>query len=146
MLLQSVLLVCIGNICRSPTAQCILQQRLADKAITVSSAGLGALVGHAMDKTALTVLNRHGLDFPHHVARQLSVDIIRENDLILVMEKSHLQQVLALDSQARGKVFLLSQWLEQQDIGDPYRQSETFFEHVFTLIEQACDSWAKRLI
>jgi protein-tyrosine phosphatase len=143
---KKILVVCVGNICRSPTAECLLHAKLTPKGFEVSSAGISALVDHPMDKTAHEILQQNGYIWDQHKARQLTRDIIQENDLILVMEKGHLKAVTDIAPEARGKTFLLSKWLEGQDITDPYRQSKTLFELVYKLIDKACDGWEKRLV
>lgn len=140
-----ILVVCVGNICRSPTAECLLHKQLSSSGINVSSAGISALVGHGMDKTAAEVLQEHGHHWEQHKAQQLSIDLIHRNNLILVMEQDHLNTILTMAPEARGKTFLLTQWLQQQDITDPYRHSKTLFQHVYLLIEQACHSWIEKL-
>lgn len=142
---KKILVVCVGNICRSPTAECLLHNKLHPQGFTVSSAGLSALVDHPMDKTALEVLQQNNHDWSEHKARQISREIIQANELILVMEKGHLKAITDMAPEARGKTFLLTQWLEKQDITDPYRQSKTLFELVYNLIDKACDSWIERL-
>jgi len=82
-----ILVVCVGNICRSPTAEFRLKAALPHKHI--SSAGLGALVGHDMDKQAKAVAERAGLSCPVHQARQLTRELCHDADLILVMESRH---------------------------------------------------------
>lgn len=141
-----VLVVCIGNICRSPTAECLLHNALHEQGITVSSAGLGALVGHAMDKQAHAVLESHGFSWQKHQAQQINSDLIHQNDLILVMEQSHIRRLHSIAPEARGKTFLLSHWVDKDDIADPYKRSDTFFQHVYRQIESGCSSWAKRLL
>src|SRR5690554_7668998 len=80
---DNIVVVCIGNICRSPTAEMMLAAQLPSKKI--SSAGLGALVGHDMDATAKQVAESHGLVCPPHQARQLDNVICSAADLLLVM-------------------------------------------------------------
>ena len=146
MMFSNILVVCVGNICRSPTAQCLLQQKLAGRDIKVASAGLGALAGKPMDKKAAAVLEQRGYQgWQEHIARQLTAEHVNDADIILVMEREHINGVLSLAPQARGKVFLLGKWLENREIPDPYRQSEAMFEHVFNLTEKTVDSWIKRL-
>lgn len=142
---KNILVVCVGNICRSPTAECLLHHSLISQKINVSSAGIAALVGHKMDATAAEVLVEHGYHWPQHQARQLTKTLIHDNDLILVMEDNHIEAVLDIAPEARGKIFLLSHWLQQENITDPYRRSKALFQHVYQLIDQACNSWVKRL-
>ena len=68
---KNILIVCVGNICRSPTAEALFAHRLSGQDLTISSAGIGALVGNPMDKTAHEVLQDNGLELPAHCARQV---------------------------------------------------------------------------
>ena len=135
----------MGNICRSPTAELLLRNALTPSTITVSSAGLAARVGESMESTARRVLEEHGQSADGFTARQLTADIVNESDLILVMEKEHVKQVLKIASHARGKVFLLGKWQSEREIQDPYRQGQAAFIHAHALIEDAVSSWAQRL-
>ncbi|QAX86009.1 phosphotyrosine protein phosphatase [Pseudomonas sp. DTU12.3] len=142
---RKILVVCVGNICRSPTAELLLRNALASSAITVSSAGLSARVGEGVEPSAREVLENHGHSAEAFKARQLTSDIVNESDLILVMEKQHVNQVLKIASHARGKVFLLGKWQSEREIQDPYRQGQAAFIHAHALIEDAVSSWAQRL-
>ncbi|MDU6442687.1 MAG: protein tyrosine phosphatase, partial [Pantoea sp.] len=120
-MISSVLVVCVGNICRSPTGERLLKRALPEKRI--ASAGLSALKGYPADQTASEVAARHGLSLEGHHAQQLTASMCRDFDLILVMEKRHIEQVNRIDPAARGKTMLLGHWLNQQEIADPYRKS-----------------------
>lgn len=106
---DKILVVCVGNICRSPTGEYLLKALLPNKII--ASAGVGALVGKPADKTALKVAKEHGVNMDQHVAQQLTSELCREFDLILVMEQGHINAVTNIAPEARGKTMLLSQWL-----------------------------------
>ena len=140
---NSILVVCAGNICRSPTGEYLLKGKLADSDIKVSSAGLTALVGKGAEATATSIALSNNIDMSAHKGRQLSVSLIAENDLILVMEERHLSDLLGQYPQARGKTFLLGKWIDNTEIPDPYRQSHEAFEHVYQLIDRACSAWTK---
>jgi protein-tyrosine phosphatase len=144
-LFRKILVVCVGNICRSPTAELLLRSALAPTPISVTSAGLAARVGEAMEPSARAVLESHGHDAEAFKARQLTADIVNDSDLILVMEKQHVNQVLKIAAHARGKVFLLGKWQSEREIQDPYRQGKAAFIHAHALIEDAVSSWAQRL-
>ena len=144
-MINKVLIVCIGNICRSPTAETLLRDALANSSIEVRSAGLGALQEHPIEKMAQTLLEENGHRPAHHAARQVTPDIANESDLVLVMEKRHIQGVLKFAPQARGKVFLLGKWQGDREIGDPYRLGKPAFAHAYALIEEAVQAWAQRL-
>ena len=141
---DNIVVVCIGNICRSPTAEMMLAAQLPSKKI--SSAGLGALVGHDMDATAKQVAESHGLVCPPHQARQLDNVICSAADLLLVMSKQQRNEVMRQFPTAGGKTFLLSHWDGGHDIADPYQRDLETFEHVYKLIEQACKAWLPHLL
>src|SRR3546814_5479400 len=90
---KNILIVCVGNICRSPTAEALFAHRLSGQDLTISSAGIGALVGNPMDKTAHEVLQDNGLELPAHCARQVDSHMLHQADLILAMEHSHIQHI-----------------------------------------------------
>ncbi|MCG9698370.1 low molecular weight protein-tyrosine-phosphatase [Shewanella sp. Isolate11] len=144
---NNILVVCVGNICRSPTAEYKLKALLPDKHI--ASAGINALVEKGADSTATEVAAQHGLNLQPHSARQLTADLCHQADLILVMEQGHIKAVTSLAPEARGKTMLLGRWLNSenglQDIPDPYRQSKEAFEHVYRLIDAATAAWATKL-
>jgi protein-tyrosine phosphatase len=145
---NNILVVCAGNICRSPTGEYLLKDKLKDKGdshIKVSSAGLTALVGNSAEATATSIALSNNIDMSPHQGRQLNSTLITENDLILVMEERHLTDLLGKYPQARGKTFLLGKWIDNTEIPDPYRQSHEAFEHVYQLVDKACSSWTKYL-
>jgi protein-tyrosine phosphatase len=142
---KRILTVCIGNICRSPTAEYLFRQRLALRDIQLSSAGLGALTGHPIDATAMQLLAEHGVDGEAHRARQITSAMLREADLVLGMEKSHVVAMTRLAPEASGKIFLLDKWLLGRDVPDPYRQQRAAFDHVYDMIVQGVDSWLRYL-
>ncbi|MDT3251277.1 protein tyrosine phosphatase [Serratia sp. root2] len=140
---ESILVVCVGNICRSPTAERLLIKYLPDKKI--ASAGISALVGHEADKSACVIAEKNHLSLDGHVARQLTKEMCREYSLILVMEKGHIDAVCQLAPEVRGKTMLLGHWLGQKEVPDPYRKSSEAFEFVYRLIDEAAQKWAQAL-
>ncbi|WP_313087518.1 low molecular weight protein-tyrosine-phosphatase [Pseudomonas sp.] len=138
---QNILIVCVGNICRSPAAEALLSSRLQGKGLTISSAGIGALVGNPMDKTAHEVLADHGLEHMSHRARQVNSEMLHKADLILAMENSHIQHIRQIAPEVHGKTFLMGKWLDDTEVPDPYRQSKPAFEHVHSLLTQCVESW-----
>ena len=144
---NKILVVCVGNICRSPTAEYLLKNKLPNKHI--ASAGIGTqrngLADKPADKMAACVALTHGLDLSAHRARQLTSALCKEYDLILVMEKRHLNSVRHLAPEASGKTMLLGHWLKNKEIADPYQRSEEIYQLVFDLIEQSVNEWVKKL-
>ena len=126
-------------------AEALLRKGLgADAEITVSSAGIAALVGFPAAEHAVQLMHESGLDISDHHARQLDRDLIVDADLILVMESGHKRAIDAIDSTARGKVQRLCEWRDQ-DIEDPYQQSREAFEEALTLMRQGVEDWITRL-
>ncbi|HBC7113715.1 TPA: protein tyrosine phosphatase [Raoultella ornithinolytica] len=140
---DSILIVCTGNICRSPIGERFLRQALPNKRI--DSAGTGALVDHNADSSAIKIAALNGLSLEGHKGRQFTSSLARNYDLILVMEKSHIEQIGRVAPEARGKTMLFGQWIGQREIPDPYRKSEEAFASVYQLIEQAGLLWVKKL-
>lgn len=144
MLFRSILVVCVGNICRSPMAEALLTQRLGDRGIHVASAGIGAMVGYPADPLAAELLAARGLDLSAHRARQLEAEHIGKFDLILVMENWHKREIEVAFPQARGRVFRICHWRET-DIPDPYRKPKDVFAEALASIEAGIDDWMKKL-
>ncbi len=140
---DSVLVVCVGNICRSPTGERLLKQQLPHKKI--ASAGIGALVGKPADSVAAAVAESHGLSLDNHVAQQLTKEMCRDYSLILVMEKNHIEAVCRLAPEVRGKTMLFAHWLGQSEVPDPYKKSQEAFEFVYNLMAEAAQKWAQAL-
>ena len=140
---NSILVVCVGNICRSPIGERLLRTSFPSK--TIDSAGVGALVGRAADSQASAVAMEHALSLDGHIARQLTPELCKQYDLILVMEKSHIEAVTSIAPEARGKTMLFGHWLNETEIPDPYRKSKEAFEHVYDILERTALEWAKIL-
>lgn len=113
--------------------------------LQVRSAGLHALVGQGMDATARLLVEEHGIDGSRHVARQLDDTMIRDADLILAMERSHVDTIVRRSPHAMGRTMVLNKWADRRDIPDPYRQQRPAFEHVYRLIDAAVQGWAPYL-
>ena len=145
---RSVLVVCVGNICRSPIGERLLLARLQalGTSITVSSAGIAALVGHAADDTAAKVAKAHGLCLEGHVARQFSRDLGLKDDLIVTMEAGHRRQIINVAPDLSGRVMLFDHWLSGNGIPDPYAKPPHIHEEVFVAIEAAAEAWAGKLV
>ena len=141
-MIRRILVVCIGNICRSPMAEGLLRQALPGAQI--SSAGVAALVGRGADPIAVQIMAGAGVDITSHRARTLNDAIARDADLILVMDEAQRQQISAQYPYTRGKIFRLAE-AAKQDIPDPYRQDPQVFRTVFSLIENGVKEWVKRI-
>ena len=140
--MNNILLLCVGNICRSPIAEGLFKQQFPEKKIW--SAGLGALIGNAADDMAIKVAARNSLDLSAHRAQQLVGWMCQTAELILVMEQQHKTQVEQQYPSVRGKVFRLGE-VGQFEIADPYRKTQDAFEAAYFQISSGVSDWATRI-
>jgi protein-tyrosine phosphatase len=140
---KSVLVVCTGNICRSPIGEMVLASTCPN--IEVSSAGIGALVGKDIDPDAAIAAEQCGVATRPHAARQLTAEILAQADLVLAMAPEHRRFIGENFPQALGKTMLFSRWDGDAGIEDPYRRSIEMHKLVIQEIMKAADSWAQRL-
>ena len=143
---KNILVVCVGNICRSPMGEYLLKSRIAaaDSGIAVASAGLGALVGRGADPYAVEVMSEHGVAISAHRAQQLTAELVKQYELILVMEQWQRKEIENLYPFARGRVHLLGKWSELE-ISDPYKKPKEAFVEAFDKIDKACEEWCNKL-
>jgi protein-tyrosine phosphatase len=140
--MKSILVVCIGNICRSPMAEGMLADALPGT--QVRSAGLGALIGMPADPTAVHLMQERGIDISAHRAAQLNRQMCLDSEIVLVMDAAQRQQVEKLYPQARGRVFKVGEYTKQ-DIPDPYQKPETAFRESLSLIDEGVREWLRRI-
>ena len=142
-MIRNILVVCVGNICRSPVGERILRDHAPHLAIT--SAGIGAMVGCGADTLASETAASHGVALDGHISRQFTAEMGRAADLILVMEPGHKAQIARDAPQLSGKTMLFDHWTGANGIADPYKRSADFHDLVFQQIETAAAGWIKRL-
>lgn len=145
-----VLFVCLGNICRSPTAEGVFRNRAAAAglSVTVDSAGTGAWhVGEAPDGRAQAEARKRGYDLSHQRARQATAQDFRDFDLIFAMDRSNLANLTRLRPEGAGaKLSLFLDLLPAQslrEVPDPYY--EDGFDTVLGLIEDGCDALIRQI-
>ncbi|MFC5498381.1 low molecular weight protein-tyrosine-phosphatase [Caenimonas terrae] len=140
--MNSILVVCEGNICRSPMAQGLLAAALP--AFQVSSAGTGALVGMPADETAVRLMQSRGVDITRHRATQITRTACLAADLVLVMDAVQRRELEGRYPQACGRIFRLGEF-SKGDIPDPYRKPEKNFRDALRLIDDGIGEWLHRL-
>ncbi|MCK5895814.1 MAG: low molecular weight phosphotyrosine protein phosphatase [Cocleimonas sp.] len=137
------MIVCVGNICRSPMAEVLLKHK--KPVLNVYSSGLGALVGYPADPISIELMRQKNIRLDEHKAQQIDPSLVFQSDLILAMEKKHVHAIQAQFPEARGKVFLIGKWADEQEIPDPYRKGNDAFELALSLIETGVEDWLKKI-
>ncbi|NIF23023.1 MULTISPECIES: arsenate reductase/protein-tyrosine-phosphatase family protein [Pantoea] len=140
---NSILVICTANICRSPLAERILRREFPDKKI--DSAGIMALVNKPADEGAIAIASQHGLSLEGHRARQFTPHLGLRYELILAMEKQHLQHISRMAPEVSGKSMLLGYWLDQREVMDPFRRGDDAFARSYDLINLACQKWVAQI-
>lgn len=140
---RSILVVCTGNVCRSPIAEYLFKKYLPTHKI--ASAGIKAMVGEPAREQAFKVSQKDGVDLSRHCAQQIDNQICQSYDLILVMEHIQIEQIEAIAPQVRSKVMLLGQWMKKQTIPDPVGKDDEAFELVYQQIKQNVLMWVEKL-
>nr|WP_299068885.1 low molecular weight protein-tyrosine-phosphatase [uncultured Allomuricauda sp.] len=146
-----VLMVCLGNICRSPLVEGILKSKVDPDNILVDSAGTaGYHVGNPPDERSIAVAQKHGIDISNQKCRRFSKNDFKEFDVIYAMDESNFSNILSLADTDKDekKVRLL---LDEIDLGfsevpDPYYGGVDGFENVYQMIDIACNAIEKKLI
>jgi protein-tyrosine phosphatase len=147
-----ILMVCLGNICRSPLAEGILASKLPKNKFSVDSAGTGDWhVGHQPDKRSISIAKKFGLDISKQKGRQFKTADFDAFDYIYVMDKSNYDDVieLAQNESQRKKVDLILNVLfpnENVDVPDPYYGLEEGFAKVYHMLDEACEILAEKLL
>jgi protein-tyrosine phosphatase len=147
-----IIMVCLGNICRSPLAEGILQSKLPKDKFHVDSAGTGGWhSGELPDSRSMKIASKYGIDISYQRARQFKIEDFHTFDYIYVMDQSNYKNVMQLapDEIVKAKVKLILDEItpnKKTDVPDPYYGGQADFEHVFQLLDEACEQIAKRLL
>lgn len=144
---MKVLMVCLGNICRSPMAQGILEKKVAEKGLNVEVDSAGTSDYHideSPDHRAINKSKAYGIDISHYRGRQINPSDFKTFDRILVMDSSNYENTLAVaESEADKKkvemILNLSNPNSNMSVPDPYFGGEEGFENVYKLLDAACD-------
>lgn len=148
---MNILMVCLGNICRSPLAEGILRSKIFLKDVVVDSAGTADYhVGNRPDKRSIGVAAKHNIDISSHSGKQFSVQDFDKFDLIYAMDNSNYRNIIALarNEEDNQKVFLILNEIfpdENLDVPDPYHGGAHDFETVYKMLDQACDAIVEKI-
>jgi protein-tyrosine phosphatase len=148
--MKKVLMVCLGNICRSPLAEGILQSKVPQESFFVDSAGTAAYhVGNFPDERSIAVAEKYGIDITQQKARKFTLQDFSDFDIIYAMDKSNYQNIISLASsdEAIGKVKMIlneTQPDKNLSVPDPYYGGDSGFEEVYKMLNEACDNIANK--
>lgn len=140
MKIQNILVVCIGNICRSPMAEYLLKQQYPE--LHIESAGISGLSGHQADQKARLCMERLDIDMSSHIAKKLNSDLIKRADLVLVMSQNQQKHIEQTWPFSKGKTFRLGHW-QSKNVPDPYQHDQTVFDETCILIQNCIADWKK---
>lgn len=151
--MKKVLMVCLGNICRSPMAQGVLEQKAKDAGINiqVDSAGTASYhVGEMPDERAIVCMKKKGIDISKQRARQFTANNFITFDYILVMDMENNKNVVRLtkDDLHKQKVIPVMNFLypnEGMSVPDPYYGNDAGFENVYNLLNAAFDVFIEKM-
>ena len=150
--MTKILMVCLGNICRSPLAEGILKSKLPSEEFIVDSAGTGDYhIGSTPDNRSIKVAKKYGLDISNQRGRQFTeLDFIKF-DIIYVMDSSNYENVirLARNENDKNKVKMILNEIypnQNYDVPDPYTGGIQGFESTFKMLDEACIEIAKTLL
>lgn len=147
-----ILMVCLGNICRSPLAQGLLASKLPKGKFFVDSAGTGNWhIGKQPDQRSITTAQKNGLDISNQKGRQFTLNDFDSFDYIFVMDNTNYEDVISLSENEtqKNKVHLILNELfpnENVDVPDPYSGLQNGFDMVYEMLNEACDILAQKLV
>ena len=147
-----ILMVCLGNICRSPLAEGILASKLPKDKFRVDSAGTGSWhIGHTPDERSIATAKKNGLDISNQRGRQFSSSDFNTFDYIFVMDSSNYETVISLakNQEHKDKVRMILDELfpnENVDVPDPYFGLPNGFNIVYQMLDEVCDVISEKLI
>ncbi len=144
-----ILMVCLGNICRSPLAEGILKSK-TNTDIFIDSAGTGGWhVGQLPDARSIEVAQKHGLDITDQRCRKFNTEDFDNFDIIYAMDQYNYRDLLSLARSAQDKqkikLILKESGASHLDVPDPYHDSKLGFENVFQMLDKACDVIANKI-
>ena len=142
-------MICLGNICRSPLAEGILQSKLDANFFSVDSAGTAAYhIGELPDQRSIAVAKKHGVDISNQRARKFDLKDFIEFDVIYAMDKENYQNICSLakkDAEIHKVKMILNEVNPSQNLSvpDPYYAGVKGFQNIYQLLDEACEKISK---
>ncbi|KAF9660339.1 low molecular weight protein-tyrosine-phosphatase [Tenacibaculum sp. ZH5_bin.1] len=149
--MKKILMVCLGNICRSPLAEGILKSKLSSESFIVDSAGTaGYHVGELPDGRSIEVARKYGIDITNQRSRKFTKADFDKFDMIFAMDQNNYADIVALseNEEQHEKVKMILNELypdENRSVPDPYYGGGQGFENVYKMLDEACEIIASKL-
>lgn len=146
-----ILMVCLGNICRSPLAEGILQSKVDSAKVFVDSAGTGGYhIGHLPDQRSIDIASKNGLDITNQRCRKFNTEDFDIFNRIYVMDQSNYNNIVKLarnEADVKKVQLILNESFpgKNKEVPDPYYGGVNGFDHVYNLLDNACNFIAEKL-
>ena len=142
---MKILMVCLGNICRSPLAEGILKSKTKNLNITIESAGIaGYHIGNPPDSRSIDVANKHNINIANQKARQFTKEDFQKFDIIYAMDKNNYAHLISLakNQKEREKIRMILNEINAglyESVPDPYYGGDNGFQKVYDMLDKACE-------
>lgn len=140
---MKILMVCLGNICRSPLAEGILQSKVSSEHQVESAGTIGLHAGEAPDRRSIKVAHEYGIDISQQKSQKFQASFFEEFDYIFCMDQNNLQDVLSMAKtevhQQKVSLLMKEAELSPLEVPDPYYGGEEGFEKVYQMLDNACE-------
>lgn len=144
--MQKILFVCTGNTCRSPMAEALFRDKMADERLQIKSAGVAAYGGQPASPNAVKALSERGITH-NHLAQRLDAELVDWADLILTMTFSHKELIHTFFPQSNGKTYTLNEYVgsSKLDIDDPFGGGLSTYQKSRDEIDAALEKLKEKL-
>ncbi|MGC8864793.1 MAG: low molecular weight protein-tyrosine-phosphatase [Bacteroidales bacterium] len=151
--MKKILMVCMGNICRSPMAQGLMEEKIKKYGINASVDSAGTIdyhEGEPPDIRAQAIMKTHGIDISHQRARQIRPEDLEKFDYIFVMDSSNMRELLRINTpEQKDKIRYVTAFAwpgEDLEVPDPYYGGREGFENTYKVLDEACEAIARHIL